>query len=181
MSTTTTTTTTLFSSLITEDIKYPIFACLAIVAQFFFTNMICMKTRKIVFPNHWMKTEFGDQHYESFKRGVPDSGYPDMGEGRFAEKLSYKNWVLLATSQRIAYNYLEQIPPLVFCTMVAGIKYWILATIFAGAHFVGRLAYSIGYSSSPRGRIFGSLLNFLSLIAQIVLAFVSCLKIVGAL
>ena len=53
-------TTTSFYSLITQDIQYPIFACLAIIAQFFVVNMVCMRTRKRVFPHHWMKTEFGD-------------------------------------------------------------------------------------------------------------------------
>lgn len=89
-------------------------------------------------------------------RKLPKEGYPDMGSGRFAEKLSYKDWYIFNNGQRIHYNYLEALTSVVTFLLIGGLLYPWVAVAFGGAYIVGRIIFHIGYSRlGARGRSIG--------------------------
>ena len=67
--------------------------------------------------------------------------------------------------------------------MVAGLAWWIPATIIGGIYFIGRIVYTIGYTSKSgaRGRAVGALMTIPVLILQMTLAFIGCFKIAGVI
>ena len=57
------------------------------------------------FNRDFMEKNFGEEHKEAFGAMVPLSGYPDMGNGRYSEKLSYKEWYNYNNIQRVHQNF----------------------------------------------------------------------------
>jgi hypothetical protein len=53
-----------------------------------------------------MKT-FNLTHSTSVGGDAPKGGYPDMGNGRYAENWKYSEWFIFNNYQRAHYNYLE--------------------------------------------------------------------------
>lgn len=51
-----------------------------------------MNARKRVFSKEFLEKNFKQIHENEVGGELPDLGFPDMGNGRFAEKLSYKDW-----------------------------------------------------------------------------------------
>ena len=54
--------------------------------------VVPMRARAKNFPYQWLKANFGEEHQEAFGTKIPDMGYPDIGDGRYAKKLPYKQW-----------------------------------------------------------------------------------------
>ena len=54
---------------------------------------------------------------------VPKGGYPDMGQGRYAERLSYKDWFNFGVAQRIHYHFLECLTSVVTWILIAGVRF----------------------------------------------------------
>lgn len=66
------------------------------------------RTRGKVFTKEFMANNFEQEHREATGVSVETTnGYPDMGHGRYSDKLPYKDWILFAKSQRTHYNFLE--------------------------------------------------------------------------
>src|SRR5438132_1566735 len=100
------------------------------------TGFIAGSMRKKVFSPEFMEGNFKTEHERFFPDSkVPKSGYPDMGSGRFSEKLSYKEWYLFNNGQRIHYNYMEYVTCVLCWLLIGGVKYpWesiAFASIFA--------------------------------------------------
>ncbi len=106
-----------------------------------------------------------------------------MGDGVYGRSLSYKDWYQFSVAQRVHYNFLEQLPPILFSTMVAGLGWWIPATILGSIYFIGRIVYTIGYTSSKGapGRTPGAILTIPILFLQMILGSVACFKIAGVI
>ena len=66
---------------------------------------------------------------------------------------------------------------LVVATVAAYFKYPIYTALSLLTYLIGRLLYTIGYLSSAKGRYLGALIMDLALIALIILAFTSAVKI----
>ncbi len=160
----------------------PIFMCLAIVAEYFFISLVIpMQARNKAFPYHWLKANFGEDHVNAFSEKIPKQGYPDLGDGHYGKTLSYRSWYELSVAQRTAYNYMEQLPIILFSTMVAGMVWWIPATCLAGLFFFGRILFTIGMTSSKgtSARFPGFAILMLGLFPQMILATVGCFRIAG--
>ena len=49
--------------------------------------------RKALFDHDKIKEKFGDEHDKSFKTEPPKGGYPDHGDGLYADEVfSYADW-----------------------------------------------------------------------------------------
>ena len=60
---------------------------------FFIGAFVVGPSRFKFFPKEFMEKNFKTEHEEAFPgEPLPLNGYPDMGNGRYAEKLSYKEW-----------------------------------------------------------------------------------------
>jgi len=57
-------------------------------------NIDVTTARRRVFSDEWMEENVGPMHkmYVAKDSPTPKLGYPDMGNGFYAKKLSYKNW-----------------------------------------------------------------------------------------
>jgi len=109
-----------------------------------------------MFSQEMLEEHFGEQHWHAFGEKVPKGGYPDMGCGRYAEKLSYKDWFNFNSAQRVHYNFLEQVASIMVLIFITALIYPVLAGYLGWAYFVGRLVFAIGYLRlGPRGRIIG--------------------------
>ena len=101
-----------------------------------------------------------------------------MGMGRYSERLSYKDWFEFNKGQRIHYNYLESLTPVVFWLLIAGTYYTWVAVAFGAAYIFGRIVYHIGYSrSGPSGRVAGLIICQITAPVLFVFALVSPIKI----
>ena len=55
-----------------------------------------MRARSKVFTKEFMDQNFKTVHERHFEEGaqskVAEGGYPDMGNGRYSDKITYKQW-----------------------------------------------------------------------------------------
>lgn len=99
-------------------------------------------------------------------KGVGVGGYPDMGSGRFSEKLSFDDWLTFNNYQRAHYNYVEGIASAIAFELLAGLFFPRVATLFGLIYIIGRVLYARGYrANGPKGRFTGSLMLDLALVA----------------
>ena len=76
---------------------------------------------------------------------MPGSGYPDHGNGLYADLLEYKDWFEFNLDQRVHKNFLENVTMFCFNAIVLGVWWPITALVLASIQFVGRIIYSVGY------------------------------------
>jgi hypothetical protein len=59
--------------------------------HFVVTGFIAGSKRRHTFSKEFMESNFATEHERFFPgQKVPKEGYPDMGNGRYADKLTYK-------------------------------------------------------------------------------------------
>jgi len=128
-----------------------------------FGFMVAGRKRGQIFTEEYMKKNFLKEHMEAFPndKAPPKGGYPDMGSGRYSQKLSYKEWYEFNIAQRIHMNYLEQALVTCFIILISGIKYpWPTVGLSLGYAFF-RILVLVGYNVSVRWRKPGVIfLNF---------------------
>ena len=154
-----------------------ILGCLLIIIEYIVLVFVfVMRTRAKVFNKDFMQKfdELHGMHFENQK--APALGYPDTGNGRYSQSLSYIDWYRINCAQRIHVNFLEQIHLILLCAIVAGIRYPWPAFAIDIVYVFGRLIYSIGYSTSPDKRVIGALTIDLALLSQFGLAIASCVR-----
>ena len=104
------------------------------------------------------------EHKHAFGVEPNDMGYPDMGCGRYADQLSYEQWVEINNAQRAHYNMVESSGPVLASMALGGL---ILPRVCAGlglAYAVARFLYAQGYNSKKGadGRMVGAAMGALS-------------------
>ena len=168
-----------------EDLNlYRYVALTATLIMFHYTMtgfLVPGAARKKAFTPEFLEQNFKVEHERHFgdtkAKDVPKGGYPDMGSGRYADKLSYKEWFDFNKAQRIHYHYLESVTCVVCWLLIAGIRYPIPAIAFGAAYALGRLIFHLGYHfKGPKGRTIGFLLQFLCSLTLFGFAFASCIE-----
>ena len=78
---------------IEDDYRYVLLTATVIALHVFITGFIAGGSRGKIFNQKFMEENFKEEH-EKFYPGqpLPKGGYPDMGNGRYADALSYKDW-----------------------------------------------------------------------------------------
>lgn len=110
-------------------------------------------------------------------KGPDKGGYPDMGNGVYADKLTYEQWFHFNVRQRAYLNFLEVLCPTVVLLLIAGLSTaWV--SIGSGiAIFIGRLLYVIGYSSgNVRWRGPGLILSNSGFMTLVIMSIISIAK-----
>lgn len=147
-----------------ELFPYVLLAMVIISFQCFLIPFIyTVRVRVSVFNKDFMqqfwqehKDAFPDATLESFEKSI---GFPDMGSGVFAKKLSYADWFRFNNAQRVHYNYLESLQLILVLIFIAGLKQPLAALILSCIYFAGRTIYSFGYGiAGPSGRMIGGLI-----------------------
>lgn len=93
-----------------------------------------------------------------------------MGDGRYSEKLAYKDWYLFNCAQRAHINFVESIATYLILLLVAGLYNPLVTAGLGVALIVGRIIYGIGYVVSPALRLPGALIIDAALLALVGLA-----------
>lgn len=162
-----------------SDFGFPLSSIVAIAFQCIIVGFVAGGGKRgKMFSKEFMEKHFKEEHLEAFGTQPPEGGYPDMGNGRYAEKLSYKDWFDFNNGQRAHYNFIEQVASTLFLILVAGLSLPWLAGAFGWAYFAGRVLYTFGYlKAGPKGRLVGVLLQDVSLLALLVLAIIAVVRV----
>ena len=131
--------------------------------------------RRQVFSEAFME-QFRDVHKrEVDPQSEPNKeGYPDMGSGVYAQRLSYGAWYRLNNAQRAHYNFVESIATIITLLLIGGVYHPIAASAFGLAYFIGRLLYTVGYSwRGATGRLIGVVVIDICLVALFVLCWIT--------
>lgn len=141
------------------------------------------KARTKVFTKQWMETHFGKQHQEQIGAPVSHFGYPDMGNGRYTEKLPYNDWLYFNNAQRAHYNLIEQITTAFILLLVGGIAYPLYAAFCGFTFFIARILYCFyvskeGAKNKLRG--IGAILGDIALLGGLMLAVLSGFEIINS-
>ncbi len=100
-----------------------------------------------------------------------------MGGGRYAERLSYKDWYEFGVGQRIHHHFMESYTSVVAWILIAGIRFPIPAIAFGAGFSFARLLFHIGYHmKGPGGRWVGFMLQQICATTRFGLAFASCIE-----
>ena len=161
---------------------YVLLTSAALAVQCLLTGfLIAGFTRVRIFKKEFLEKNFGEEHKKVFGEEVPKHGNPDMGTGRYSDKLSYKDWFNFNTAQRVHYNYVEQLAVVVILIFVSGVGLPIPATILGWIYFLGRVIYTYGYAyRGPNKRLKGVILIDLSLFGLIITSVISSVKVITA-
>ncbi|KAL7750700.1 hypothetical protein RI367_004044 [Sorochytrium milnesiophthora] len=101
------------------------------------------------------------------ERGRLKVDYPDMGEGRHAAKLSDKQWAEFGILQRVHYNYLENIGPVLSQILLSGLFYPRFTAGLSVVYLAGRSLFARGYvKNGPKGRVLGARLSGLTMLTM---------------
>ena len=116
-----------------------------------------------MFTQEFMDTNFGQQHSEATKKQIKKGGYPDLGNGVYADKLSYLNWFNFNVQQRIHKNFLESVAQNVFNMLLLGLFSPYFGLTCGILACLGRVIYQLGYARQPKARVPGFLISMITL------------------
>jgi len=110
--------------------------------------------------------------------GVADEGYPDMGNGRYAAKLSDEAWFEFNCYQRAHYNYLEVVASVLTFELLGGLFYPRFSAGLGFLYVFSRILYAWGYrTKGPKGRRLGALIGDAALLALAGTTIIGALKL----
>jgi glutathione S-transferase len=106
--------------------------------------------------------------------------YPDMGNGRHAQKLTDDQWEEFGNAQRTHYNYVEGIASVITFQLLGGLFYPKLNATLGALYIAGRALYTYGYKTKgPKGRLPGVLVLELALLAQVGVTIYGAVRLLG--
>ena len=164
---------------LSENFGLVIISCAVISFQIMMTGFIVVsRARSKVFTKSFLTDNFGEEHYLYTHEKIEKThGYPDMGNGRYSEKLDYKDWLIFNKAQRVHYNYLEHVASILMVTLLGGLFFPILASVFGFLYAFGRLLYTIFYQTDEgatnKWRGLGALICDFTFLANFILAVLS--------
>ena len=166
-----------------NEYKWVFFVASLISFHYTITGFWAGGNRGKTFTPEFMKENFEKQHKEAFPdQEVPKGGYPDMGNGRYSQKLTYEQWFHFNNAQRTHYNYMESVTCILCWMLIGGIGYNWWAVGFGSSYLIGRLVYTIGYSlKGPKGRLLGFMIIIWSSLALFILSIISPLRFAGVI
>ena len=74
---------------------------------------------------------------------------------------------------RIPMNYIEQLPIIVFLSLISGLYFALTTNIIVWVMLLGRIIYSIGYNKEPMKRVAGAIIGLIGGLALVFLSIIS--------
>jgi len=122
----------------------------------------------------YFNPKFMAENFPDLKE-VPVGGYPDMGHGRFADKLTLNDWMDFCNNQRIHHNYLELVPIYLFGLLSGGLFYPQVSVVAGCMLMVARRIYGNRYrTAGPNARHIGTLLDRLCALVMLGTTIIGC-------
>jgi len=135
--------------------------------QVVWTGFAIGRLRREYFDLAFFEKNFPDLVTKEKK--YPNSGYPDMGNGRFAAKLNDDQWMKFNNAQRAHYNYVEGAASALALQLISGLFFPRWSALLGFVYIVGRELYSWGYrTKGARGRSIGAGLLDVALVLQLL-------------
>ncbi len=124
-----------------------------------------------------------EEHKKAFGVPINDLGYPDMGNGRYAQLLPYTEWYEFNNAQRGHYNMVESSAPVLATLLAGGLIFPKTSAGLGLAYAIGMILFSLGYSGKQgaNGRTLGAMLRSVSSLALTAISFGFALKAFGVI
>mmetsp|Transcript_32658 Transcript_32658/g.29541 ORF Transcript_32658/g.29541 Transcript_32658/m.29541 type:complete len:151 (-) Transcript_32658:81-533(-) len=103
------------------------------------------------FTEEFMDANFGELHWKEIGRKIEKGGYPDQGNGIYAQKLPYDQWLKFNIAQRTHQHILEMIGFQIPLVLLAATGSGLAAAICGWALVIGRIVYTMGYLNEKKG------------------------------
>lgn len=164
---------------VNTDFGLPMTAIFGIAFQCFFIGMLIGgRLRRRLFSKDFMEKNFGDMHMQAFGSQITQDGYPDTGNGKYAQQLDYKDWFEFNVHQRAHYNCLEQVATMIAAILLTGVSMPLAGCIIGWVYFIGRTIYTFGYiTKGPKGRLIGALICDAAIVASFVTSIISIVRV----
>ena len=103
--------------------------------------------RKNTFSKEFME-QFKEEHQKAFPGTDPAiMGHPDAGDGRYSDKLEYKQWVDFNNRWRVHQNFVEFLPLMVTTLVIGGLFVPVVTMVVAIINALARIIYTIMYAT----------------------------------
>ena len=162
-----------------KPLRWVLILVMAIALQYLITIYVFTMSARIKTFRGRIMEQFNKEHNEAFpeQQRAPQFGYPDSGNGRYAQKLPYADWYRMNNGQRCQINFLEHFNFVTLVPMIVAIKAPVAALVLLIAIFTGRLMFSIGYTKfGPKARIPGALIMDLAIFVAFGYMIYACIK-----
>ena len=156
--------------------EYPLVLLSATIVTtlcFLLAPLVIKPARDRTFTKEFME-KFKEEHEAAFPGTSPAvGGFPDCGDGRYSDKLPYKNWVDFNNCYRVHQNAIEALPMTITVLLISGLILPKITMYVGFFHAGARVVYSIMYVTSGSdarklGAIAGSLPLYLLALATFV-------------
>jgi uncharacterized membrane protein YphA (DoxX/SURF4 family) len=163
---------------IPQDYGYVLLAAAGITLQCFLAGFSMGRIRRRVFPQDFMKDNFGDIHQQEMGREIGMMGFPDTGSGRYSEKLDYRTWFTFNCSQRSHVDFVEQLTTVIPLLLIAGAFYPIISAVAGFLYFTARISFLWNYrSDGPDAISFEPYVFSLSIITLAIITIIGGVEI----
>jgi hypothetical protein len=158
-----------------QDYSYVMWSAVLMVFHLFLVGQDVRLTRMPLFTKSWMVEHFGAENEKANNPEFMEMsfGYPDTGNGRFSDKLSYKDWFKFNNAQRVHLNYFEFMAITLVALFMAGIFQPLWAASIGIMGIFGRELYGIAYGrmNNPNGRLIGAMVHEAGVFVNIGIVF----------
>ena len=151
------------------DYSHAVRASVLIALVYQATGYLVTRARHTYFSDSFMNKHFGEEHQKYFKEGPATGGYPDAGDGRYADKLSFGDWHKFNLAVRAYGNFSEWILISILSTLLAGLYFPLWASYVGYVLALGRVLYAVGYLVSPGKRMVGAATAEIAAFVNIIL------------
>lgn len=147
-----------------EEFPYVLLAGCILTIECFVIGGSIFGPRTRCFNKDFM-AQFKDEHKKYFPDGEPSvGGWPDAGEGRYSDKLAYKDWVEFNNHMRTHQNFVESLPVILIFLIVGGMVLPQAAAIIGFVNAVTRPVYTFMYAKyGSNSRVLGAVAGSLPL------------------
>ena len=167
---------------VSKDFGYVLLVVSAIAFEVIITGFaVVSKSRSKFFNREFLEKNFGEEHKKATGKAIGRGGYPDMGTGRYSQKLSYADWLEFNQAQRVHYNFVEQVTSIIVFLIIGGLRYPLLATGFGVLYFVARIFFTFYVSrkgASHPLRMAGAGLCDVALLGSLVLSVLTAINVI---
>ena len=121
------------------EFPYIILASVLLCIECLLFSYWTVKERSRLFTREWLADKFEEEHMQAVSEDdkgeipieISSGGFPDCGEGRYSEKLPYKDWLIFNQTYRVHVNFVESLPAIITILLVSGLSLPALTTLVA--------------------------------------------------
>ena len=107
------------------EYPYTILACVILCIECILFSFFTGRQRSKVFSREFLSENFEEEHIEAMNEegvmtDISPGGFPDCGDGRYSEKLSYRDWYIFNQTVRAHINFVEALPGVITILALSG-------------------------------------------------------------